>query len=149
MEVESAISAFYGYEALVGIGAGAYTQANFAVIQPNVESKDIGGAITLMLLGKRTPSRSLYYQTAPYQAIKRLTGSFLSAQLCGLSFGLSIAGAIFLNVAQNSLSDLLPDTPLPQLQQIISGTSGGLLNTLSPEVRAKALEMIVHAWQKV
>ena len=71
------------------------------------------------------------------------------AQLCGLSFGLSIAGAIFLNVAQNALADLLPNTPLPQIQQIISGTSGGFLNSLNPELRAKALELIVNAWQKV
>ena len=52
MDVHSSVSAFYGYEALVGIGAGAYTQANFAVIQPNVDNKDAGAGITLMLTGK-------------------------------------------------------------------------------------------------
>ena len=53
MDVHSSVSAFYGYEALVGIGAGAYTQANFAVIQANVDPKDAGAGITLMLTGKR------------------------------------------------------------------------------------------------
>ena len=53
MDVDSSVSAFYGFEALVGIGAGAYTQANFAVIQPNVDVKDAGAGITLMLTGTK------------------------------------------------------------------------------------------------
>ena len=56
MSVNSSASAFYGYEALVGIGAGAYTQANFAVVQANVDPKDAGAGITLMLTGNRTSS---------------------------------------------------------------------------------------------
>ena len=44
---------------------------------------------------------------------------------------------------------LLPETPLPQIQQIISGTSGGFLNTLALDLREEALELIVTAWQKM
>ncbi|KAL8680154.1 MAG: hypothetical protein Q9186_003621 [Xanthomendoza sp. 1 TL-2023] len=112
--VETSTSTIYGYEALIGIGAGAYTQASFAVIQANVEPKD-----------------------AP------------AAQLSGLAFGLSVAGAIFLNLAQNALKNLLPDIPLSSIQQIISGTSGGVLSSLPPDLRQQALEAIVGAWQKI
>ena len=52
--VETSTSAIYGYEALIGIGAGAYTQANFAVIQANIEPKDAGPGITLMLIGEQS-----------------------------------------------------------------------------------------------
>lgn len=50
--VETNTSAIYGYEVLIGIGAGAYTQANFAVVQANIEPKDAGAGITLMLVGQ-------------------------------------------------------------------------------------------------
>ena len=78
-----------------------------------------------------------------------LTHNFPTAQLSGLAFGLSIAGALFLNLAQNALKILLPDTPLTEIQQIISGTSGGFLSSLPPELRQQALDIIVDAWQDV
>lgn len=51
ISVGTSTSAIYGFEALIGIGAGAFTQANFAVIQANIEPKDAGAGITLMLIG--------------------------------------------------------------------------------------------------
>ena len=98
----------------------------------------------------REPSFSLFLCPACLQYdCTQLTCYCTPAQLCGLSFGLSIAGAIFLNFAQNALKGLLPDTPLSQIQQIISGTSGGFLQTLAPDLREKALGLIVAAWQKM
>lgn len=66
MDVNSSVSAFYGYEALVGLGAGAYTQANFAVIQPNVDPKDAGAGITLMLTGKTHSLNTFLPFPAPF-----------------------------------------------------------------------------------
>ena len=68
-----------------------------------------------------------------------------AAQLSGLAFGLSVAGAIFLNLAQNQLIVLLPTVPKDQLQQFISGTSGALFNTLSPDDRHAALVILVDS----
>lgn len=127
---------------MIGIGAGAYTQTNFAVIQANIEPKDAGAGITLMLVGQ-------YVQgcAAHSNVDCMLTCGDLTAQLSGLAFGLSIAGALFLNLAQNALKILLPDTPLSEIQQIISGTSGGFLLSLFPELRQQALNIIVDAWR--
>ena len=72
-----------------------------------------------------------------------------SAQLCGLAFGLSVAGAIFINLAELGLRELLPNQPLGEIQQVISGTSGSLFTSLSPRLKEQALEVIVAAWQKV
>ena len=67
------------------------------------------------------------------------------AQLSGLAFGLSVAGAIFLNLAQNQLTVLLPTIPKDQIQQFISGTSGALFHTLSPDDRHSALVILVDS----
>ena len=52
VQVNTSASSVYGYEVLLGVGSGAYTQASFAVIQAVVEPKDAGAGITLMLIGE-------------------------------------------------------------------------------------------------
>lgn len=63
-----------------------------------------------------------------------------------MTLGLSITGAIFVNVAQNGLFKLLPNLPREQVSQVVSGTSSALLNKLPDTVRERALDIIVHAW---
>lgn len=75
--------------------------------------------------------------------------ALLSAQLSGLAFGLSIAGSVFLNVAQNQLADLLPNVSSSELQQVITGTSSSFLSTLPLDIRDQALEIIVSALGKM
>lgn len=41
----------YGLEVVLGLGAGAYTQAAFAVIQAAVAPVDAANGLTLMLIG--------------------------------------------------------------------------------------------------
>lgn len=67
------------------------------------------------------------------------------AQLCGLALGLSVAGAIFLNLAEDRLAVLLPAIPRAELQQFVSGTSSSLFDTLAPDIRAQALDILVEA----
>lgn len=74
---------------------------------------------------------------------------FHLAQLGGLTLGLSIAGAVFINVASNDLYDLLPNIPRNQVQQMVSGTSGTLLSSLSQKMHSRVLEIIVRAWNDV
>ncbi|KAE8166776.1 major facilitator superfamily domain-containing protein [Aspergillus tamarii] len=121
VETHTSPSVLYGLELVLGIGAGLYTQAAFAVIQAVTPPSDSADGLTLMIL----------------------------AQLTGMTLGLSITGAIFVNVAQNRLYELLPKLPRAQVSRIVSGTSSGLLSTLPMHIREQALDIIVLAWRDV
>ncbi|OGM50872.1 MFS drug efflux transporter [Aspergillus bombycis] len=114
-------SVIYGLELVLGLGAGLYTQAAFAVIQAVTPPSDSVDGLTLMIL----------------------------AQLTGMTLGLSITGAIFVNNAQNRLYKLLPDLPRTQVSHIVSGTSSKLLSSLPMSIRDQALDIIVLAWRDV
>ncbi|BCR99692.1 uncharacterized protein AKAW2_50034S [Aspergillus luchuensis] len=119
IQVHTRPAILYGLEIVIGLGAGSYTQAAFAVIQAVVAPSEAADGLTLMLL----------------------------AQLLGMTFGLSITGAIFVNVAQNGLFKLLPNLSREQVSQVVSGTSSALLNKLPYTVRDRALDIIVHSWR--
>ncbi|KAF3385247.1 Efflux pump roqT [Penicillium rolfsii] len=121
VHVDTSAGVIYGLEVVLGLGAGAYTQAAFAVIQAVVAPADAPNGLTLMLL----------------------------AQLSGMTLGLSVSGAIFVNIASNNLFALLPEYPKSQVRQVVSGTSGQLLQSLSEKVREQALAIIVSAWQNI
>lgn len=71
-----------------------------------------------------------------------------TAQLTGMTLGLSISGAIFVNSATNGLYKALLSIPHDQVQQLIAGAAGNLLDTLNDEKRTQTLEVIVSSWQK-
>ncbi|KAE8369718.1 major facilitator superfamily domain-containing protein [Aspergillus caelatus] len=121
VETHTSPSVLYGLELVLGLGAGLYTQAAFAVIQAVTPPSDSADGLTLMIL----------------------------AQLTGMTLGLSITGATFVNVAQNRLYELLPKLPRAQVSRIVSGTSSGLLSTLPRHIREQALDIIVLAWRDV
>ncbi|OJZ82522.1 hypothetical protein ASPFODRAFT_63725 [Aspergillus luchuensis CBS 106.47] len=118
IQVHTRPAILYGLEIVIGLGAGSYTQAVFAVIQAVVAPSEAADGLTLMLL----------------------------AQFLGMTFELSIIGVIFVNVAQNGLFKLLPNLSREQLSQVVLGTSSALLNKLLYTVRDRALDIIVHAW---
>ncbi|KGO53547.1 Major facilitator superfamily domain, general substrate transporter [Penicillium expansum] len=121
VHVDTPSGVIYGLEIVLGLGAGAYTQAAFGVIQAVVVPAEAPNGLTLMLL----------------------------AQLSGMTLGLSISGAIFVNLASNDLFALLPEYPQSQVRQIVSGTSGQLLSSLSGKLRDQALVIIVSAWHNI
>ncbi|KAJ5504545.1 Major facilitator superfamily domain general substrate transporter [Penicillium fimorum] len=121
VNIDTSSGVIYGLQIVLGLGAGSYTQAAFAVIQAVVEPGETSNGLTLMLL----------------------------AQLSGLTLGLSISGAVFVNIASNGLFALLPDYPQSQVRQIVSGTSSKLLASLSEELRQQVLVVIVSAWQNI
>ena len=96
--------------------------------------------ITYMMVGtlgsSQTPSSS-------FRNVHQLTKVLRAAQLSGLAFGLSVAGAIFLNLAQEKLMVLLQSVPKDEIQQFISGTSGALFNTLNTNDKHQALVILV------
>ncbi|KAL1615416.1 hypothetical protein SLS56_011829 [Neofusicoccum ribis] len=121
IDAHTSPGAIYGYEVLVALGAGAFAQAGYAVIQAVVDAAEMASALTFMMI----------------------------AQLGGICFGLAVAGAVFLNDAQQRLHHLLPNTPLAQIQQVITGTSAGLLQEMQPDERAAVLDAIVLSLRKV
>lgn len=73
----------------------------------------------------------------------------ISAQIGGIALALAIAGSVFVNSAQNALVTILPDYPLSELQQAISGTSSAFFNGLPDDTRTMALDALIKALQKV
>jgi hypothetical protein len=63
--------------------------------------------------------------------------------------GLSIAGAVFVNTAIKNLQQVVPGITTAQLESAILGTSGNFLETLSPNIKAVALEAVVAAMRKL
>ncbi len=63
--------------------------------------------------------------------------------------GLSIAGAVFVNIAMKNLQQVVPGITTAQLESAVLGTSGNFLETLSPNVKAEALEAVVAAMRKL
>ncbi|KAI1075118.1 major facilitator superfamily domain-containing protein [Whalleya microplaca] len=111
----------YGFEILIGIGTGCFIQAGYAVIQAVVDPADMAYAISFMMIG----------------------------QLSGIGFGLSIAGAVFVNKAISGLTALLPTAPYDDIQLTLAGTSSGYFNSLTPDIRTQVTEIIISALQKV
>lgn len=52
VNINTSPGVIYGLEVVLGIGAGAYTQAAFAVIQAVVDPSDCPNGLSLMLLGE-------------------------------------------------------------------------------------------------
>lgn len=109
----------YGIEVLIGIGAGTHIQAGYAVIQFVVEPAMMSYAITFMMV----------------------------AQILGITLGLSISGAVFVNTALDSLSSLLP-LPRAQLQTALSGLSGEFFRTLPLEQQTAIVGVLVDTLRK-
>jgi len=111
----------YGYSVLIGIGCGLFVQNGFSVAQAKVPAAQLGAATGFIALG----------------------------QLIGPTIALSVAGTVFINEATSGLEALLPDVPVAEVKNAITGTAGDLLNTLDPATREAALAVIVNAMDKV
>jgi MFS family permease len=118
---QTSAARIYGFTALVGLGAGMYSQAGFAVAQVKVPKNHVGQAIGFLTTG----------------------------QLLGAVVSLTVGGTVLINNATSGLQQLLPDVPIPVIKNAIAGTAGSFFSTLDPETRAAALDVIVNAIDKV
>jgi len=118
---DTSTSAIYGYTALIGLGAGLYSQAGFAVAQAKVPPQQVGQAIGLISTG----------------------------QLVGAVISLTVGGTVFIDNATSGLTQLLPDVPLDTVKNAIAGTAGAFFDTLTPALREAALNVIVQSIDKV
>lgn len=120
--VSLTVSTAYIYAALVlgGLGTGAFVNAPFAIAQWLVPPEEIALAV----------------------------GFITCAQVAGVTISLAVANAVFLNLAQNSITDLLPGVAKGDVQAAITGVGGAFLRTLSPQMQRGVLEAIVVAIQR-
>jgi hypothetical protein len=117
----TAAASIYGYTALVGLGAGMYSQAGFAVVQAKVSKTHVGQAIGFLTTG----------------------------QLLGAVASLTISGTVLIDNASAGLHVLFPDVSMEVIKNAVAGTAGGFFDTLSDVDRAAALDIIVGAIDKV
>jgi hypothetical protein len=66
-----------------------------------------------------------------------------------MSLGLSVAGALFINISENGLIAALPHIPEYQIRQIIAGTSSSIYESLPLMDRETLLQVIVDAEARV
>ena len=110
----------YAALALGGFGTGLFVNAPYTIAQWLVPSEEIALAV----------------------------GFITCAQVAGVTISLAIGNAVFLNVAENSISALLPGVPRSDVQAAITGSGGKFLATLSQETQLRILEAIVGALRK-
>jgi len=120
--VSLTISTAYIYAALAlgGLGTGFFVNAPYAIAQWLVPAEEIALAV----------------------------GFITCAQVAGVTISLSIGNAVFLNLAQNSITALLPGVPKADVQAAITGVGGKFVQTLDQETQLKILEAIVNALRK-
>jgi hypothetical protein len=59
------------------------------------------------------------------QLIASAVGFITCAQVSGITIALAIANSVFLNESQTSIAELLPGTPLVEVQQAIAAGHAG------------------------
>jgi hypothetical protein len=110
----------YGYEVLLGIGSGAFVQAGYAVLFSFLDPSDMAFGTSFMML----------------------------AQLCGITFGLAISSAIFVNDASSSIRTVLPGLSDHDIQSAIEGAAGELFKSLNPQDQAMLSNALVLSLRK-
>ncbi|MCJ1423194.1 hypothetical protein MMC29_001076 [Sticta canariensis] len=113
------ISTTYVYAALVlgGLGTGLFVNAPFAIAQWIVPPEEIAEAV----------------------------GFVTCAQVAGVTISLAMGNAVFLNLAENSITSLLPGVAKTDVQAAITGLGGKFLRTLDAETQEMIWGAIVDA----
>jgi len=120
VDKDTTVARVYGYSTILGFGSGLFIQASFSVAQAVVSPDMVPSAV----------------------------GFITCAQVSGSTIALAIANSVFLNESQDSIAKILPDLPLKEIQEAISGAGSKFLLTLSPELQGQVLTAIVDAISK-
>lgn len=70
------------------------------------------------------------------------------AQLCGITFGLAIASAVFVNDAKVSIMAALPSLSDQQVQSAIEGATGQLFRSLDTQSQSALSNALVTSLRK-
>lgn len=118
---DTGVAVIYVATALMGLGTGVSAQVGFSVAQVKVPKEQVGQAIAFLSTG----------------------------QLMGVVVTLAICGSIMLNTAMSGLATVLPEMSPAMVESIVVGTAGDTFQSLAPEIRTAALDVIVHSINKV
>ncbi|KAH7418691.1 major facilitator superfamily domain-containing protein [Cadophora sp. MPI-SDFR-AT-0126] len=116
----TSVARVYIYSSIIGFGDGLFAQVSFSVAQAIVDPQLIASAV----------------------------GFITCAQVSGITIALAIANSVFLNKSQTSIAELLPSTPLAEVQQAIAGAGSAFVASLSDVVKVEVLKAIVTAMSK-
>ncbi|KAK4864626.1 hypothetical protein LT330_009621 [Penicillium expansum] len=117
VDTATSVSSIYGYTVLIGIGAGLFCQASFSVGQAIVKPEMVPASI----------------------------GFISTGQITGITLALAIANAVFLNKSEEGIKTILPNTPIAEIQQTITGAGSALFDNMSADDRQRVLAVIVSA----
>ena len=121
VEVDTNSAPIYGFSILLGFGAGLFTQGPISVVQSLFPADRVADATAFVGFG----------------------------QVVGIAIMLAVANAIFLNKATDAIEQLIPDTPLTEVQNAISGVGSELFRNLSGNLRTAVLQAIVESMNNV
>jgi hypothetical protein len=110
-------SYLYGFSVLIGFGAGLYTQGPISVVQSLFPADRVADATAFIGFG----------------------------QVLGIAIMLAVANAIFLNEATDGIQQLLPGSPLNEVQSAIQGVQSDLINDAGDMTRAGIDAVVVDA----
>ena len=121
VKLDTPTSKIYGYMVLLGVGAGMYAQAGFAIAQVKVQPHEISLAIGFMSL----------------------------AQIGGATIALAIANSVFLNQATNGILAIVPHESRSVVQGAVSGAGSRFFQTLDRGVRTAVLGAVALAISRI
>ncbi|KAH6528397.1 efflux pump DEP3 [Parastagonospora nodorum] len=114
-------TSIYGYNILVGTGAGCYIVAGFAIVQSLVPVHDIANAV----------------------------GAMTIAQDLGMVLFLAISGSLFHNVAVDKVGKALPEVSTAEIGNLIAGSSSSAFQALSNAEKALVIPEIASAMTRI
>lgn len=121
VDANTSPSHVYGYTVLLGIGAGSYLQAGYAIVQMLVPQEEVGNAVGFMSV----------------------------SQDLGIVFILALAGTVYQNLALKRLTPLLAGRPASDVMQVIAGTSNSVFKSLDPDLQRKVVGEITRSLSAV
>ncbi|OHE97147.1 major facilitator superfamily transporter [Colletotrichum orchidophilum] len=111
----------YGYNILVGTGAGCYIVAGFAIVQSLVPVHDIANAV----------------------------GAMTISQDLGMVLFLAISGSLFHNVAVDKVGKALPEVSSTEIGNLIAGSSSSAFQALTDAEKALVIPEIANAMTSI
>ncbi|EAT81571.1 hypothetical protein HBI56_154240 [Parastagonospora nodorum] len=117
VNVNTSVSAIYGYSVVLGIGGGCFFITAFGCVSDVVEAKDIFNAIGVISL----------------------------VQCIGITFFPSISGSVFQNMGAQYIAPLLPSTFSGDPRVVLAGSSSAEWKGFSEDVQKLLAEAIVDA----
>ncbi|KAL9110819.1 MAG: hypothetical protein Q9227_004619 [Pyrenula ochraceoflavens] len=120
IDLETSTAWIYGSLVVGGLGTGLFNNAPFSIAQWIVPPSELA-----------------------------LSAGFITCgQVTGVTAALAIANSVFLNLSQNAILKLVPDTPKSTVQGLISGEGGKFFGTLNPTMQQAVSKALVGALSK-